>query len=156
MTDWTLLIKALDTAHWEMGEAFKGLPDSDVWKRPHPRLLSIGEIAAHVAYWEGKSFIGSEFESPLAIEGSQYYPLVIENPITLKMGADDVYAELKRVHEASRSAFLAQPHNLEEPCPNREGWTWGMLVEYQVFHLAYHTGQMYSVRYLLGHDPVDN
>ena len=156
MTDWSLLVKALDTAHWEMGEAFKGLPDSEVWKRPHPRLLSVGELAAHVGYWEAKSFLGDEFVSPLIIENAQYYKLTIDEPIQLDLGAEAVYTELKRIHEASRSAFLSESRDKDDACPYREGWTWGMMVEYQVFHLSYHTGQMYSVRYLLGHDPVDN
>jgi hypothetical protein len=52
MANLELLIKALDTAHWELGEAFKGLSDEDVWKRPHPRLLSVGELASHIAFWE--------------------------------------------------------------------------------------------------------
>ena len=30
MANLDLLVKALDTAHWEMGEAFKGLPDDRI------------------------------------------------------------------------------------------------------------------------------
>jgi len=157
MANLDLLIKALDTASWEMGEAFKGLPDEDVWKRAHPRLLSVGELAAHVAYWEAQTFFGDGFESPLTGNPTaSYYTGNAGEPYELPLGAEAVYAEVKRVHEACKASFLATPHDSEEPNPHREGWTWGFAIEYQVFHLAYHTGQMYSVRHLLGHETVDN
>ena len=44
MASLDLVLKALDTAMWEMGEAFKGLPDANVWRRAHPRLLSVGVV----------------------------------------------------------------------------------------------------------------
>lgn len=43
---------AWDEAHWEFTLAFEGLSDEDLWKRAHPRLLSVGELAGHVAYWQ--------------------------------------------------------------------------------------------------------
>ena len=68
-----LLVKALDTAIWEMGEAFKGLSGADVWRRAHPRLLSVGELAAHVAYGEARWFRGEGLvESPLVIEAAKW------------------------------------------------------------------------------------
>lgn len=155
MAEFDLLLKALDTAHWEMGEAFKGLPDDDVWRRAHPKLLSIGELAAHVGYWEAQSFIG-EFESPLTDGLAKYYTTNVDAPFTKPLGAEQVYDELKRIHQACKAAFLAEPRNPGDKCPTRQDWTWGGLVEYQVFHLSYHTGQMYSVRHLMGHQTVDN
>jgi hypothetical protein len=156
MANLAQLIKALDTAHWELSEAFKGLPDVDLWKRPDPRLLSVGELAAHVAYWEAKSFFGDEFESPLTVDLARYYSASVEAPIELQMGAEEVIGEVRRIHEAGKAAFSAQPHDSEEVNSNRGDWTWGFTLEYQAFHVAYHTGQMYSVRHLLGHQPVDN
>ncbi len=45
----------------------------------------------------------------------------------------------------------------EKDDPYHVQWeTWGNLVQYQVFHVAYHTGQIYSVRHLLGHETEDN
>jgi len=156
MANLDLLVKALDVAHWEMGEAFKGLPDADVWKRPDPRLLSIGELAAHVGYWEAQSFLGEGFDSPLVVQMASYYTTNSKEPFELPMGAAEVYGELKRIHEACKASFVANPHDSEEPNPNRTNWTWGTTVEYQAFHLAYHTGQMYSVSHLLGNTPTDN
>jgi len=151
-----LLIKALDTSIWELGEGFKGLPDGDLWKRPHPKLLSIGEIAAHIAYWEAKSFFGEGFQSELTIHAARYYSSNIQEPFQLELGSEAVYDEVKRIHDACRSAFQSNPHDSEESNPNRVDWTWGFTLEYQVFHVAYHTGQVYSIRHLLGHETVDN
>lgn len=156
MASLDLLVKALDSAHWELSEAFKSLPDDDVWTRPHPRLLSVGEVAAHIAYWEARSFFGEDFESPLAAAAARYYSTNVAEPFSLPMGADAVLAEVGRVHEAGKAAFAANPHDSEEPNPNRGDWTWGFTLEYQGFHVAYHTGQIYSVRHLLGHATVDN
>ncbi len=156
MASLELLVKALDTAVWEMGEAFKGLADEDVWKRAHPRLLSVGELAAHVVYWEGRSFLGDAFDSPLNVDPARYYPATRDASFQLDLGAEAVYEEVKRVHDLCKASFAANPKDGGDPNPYREGWTWGFTLEYQVFHVAYHTGQMYSVRHLMGHDTVDN
>lgn len=151
-----LLLKALDTAIWEMGEAFKGLPDEDVWRRAHPRLLSVGEIAAHVAYWESIAFMGEGFASPLVDSAARYYTSNVDELLTLGMTASEVYEEVKRVHGACKATFLELQPDAADPSPHRAEWTWGSLLEYQVFHFSYHTGQMYSVRHLMGHETVDN
>ncbi len=150
------LVKALSAAIWEMGEAFTGLEDKDVWVRPHPRLLSIGEIARHVGMGEAHAFLGVDFESPFMLLASRYYSVNIEEEVRLEMGSEAVYAEIKRIHQAVLDSWEANPHESEDPNPHREGWTWGQILEYQGFHVAYHTGQIYSVRHLLGHETVDN
>lgn len=149
-------MKLLDMGIWEMGEGFKNLPDADVWKRPSPQLLSVGEIAAHVAYWEVQSFFGENFDSVLASDLARYYTTSIDTPFELQMTAEEVYNEVKRVHEACKAALEACPHEPDEINSHREGWTWGFTVQYQAFHIAYHTGQIYSVRHLLGHETQDN
>jgi hypothetical protein len=156
MAQLDLLMKTLDTAIWEMGEGFKGLPDNDVWKRPHPRLLSIGEVTCHVTYWEAISFLGEDFPSPLVVAGAKYYTEHADAPFALELGAAEIYAEVQRVHDACKVFFNSAPRDSEEPSTYRKGWTWGTILEYQPFHVAYHTGQIYSVRHLLGHETVDN
>ena len=73
------------------------------------------------------------------------------------MTAEQVFKELVRVHEESVA-------HLKELCPDRAGtptglpgnFTYGAQLEYMVFHIAYHTGQIYSARHLLGEETVDN
>lgn len=148
-------IKPLDSAIWEMSEVFDGLKDEDVWVRAHPRLLSIGELAAHVAYGEAKSFF-DEFASPLISDGIRYYPVTVDSSVILDMDATALFEEVKRVHEACKERFLAERPDLDSKSPYREEWTWSYVLEYMAFHIAYHTGQMYSVRHLMGHETNDN
>lgn len=154
MADLGLLLKAWDTAHWELGEAFEGLPDEDVWKRPHPWLLSVGEIAAHVAYVESAHVTGDATASPLLSSEARYYTVTLESPLDLGLSAQEVYQEVERIHGLAKAVFLEKDG--EEINPLRDEWTWGETLEHMVFHVAYHTGQIYSVRHLLGHATVDN
>lgn len=156
MTEQERLLEALDSAQWELSEGLQGIPDEDVWKRPDPRLLSVGELAAHVAYWEAQSFFGDGFESPLVQTAARYYSSSVDEPFGLAMNGEAVLAEIARVHEACKAAFLASPPEMSEKNLHRGDWTWGYTLQYQAFHVAYHAGQIYSVRHLLGHTSPDN
>jgi hypothetical protein len=151
-----LLIRALDEAIWELSEAFREMPDADLWCRADPRLLSVGELACHIAYGEATSLPLEGLESPLLIEDARYYPVTIDGSIELEMSAEALFQEVQRVHDACKAAFLALNPDLEAVNPLREDWTWGYTLRYQAFHIAYHTGQIYSARHLLGHTTPDN
>lgn len=150
------LIQAWDAAHWELSEAFQGLPDEDVWLRADPRLLSIGEIVGHMAYWEIENYTVEGAESPFHSPGFRYFTDSVASPVELSLTAAETYSELQRVHGLAKARLreLAQDSEVENPA--RPGWTYGATLEYTVFHTAYHTGQIYSVRHLLGHQTVDN
>src|ERR1700756_5470009 len=45
-------LKLLEQGYYEVKFAFEGLADENVWKRPAPGLLSVGELAGHIAFWE--------------------------------------------------------------------------------------------------------
>lgn len=147
--------KPLDSAMWEMSEAFAGLADEDVWVRAHPHLLSVGELAAHVAGGEVASLLG-QWDGPLMRPETRYYSVSVDSPVVLPLGAEALYAEVKRVHDACKAHVLETRPALEEINPVRPNWTWGYTLEYMAFHIAYHTGQMYSVRHLMGHATADN
>lgn len=156
MDNLELLMKTLDEAHWELSEAMKDMPDEDLWRRPHPRLLSVGELIAHMAYGEATNIHGGELDSPLVQHQMRYYPVTVEEPLKLEMSAEAAFKELERVHQLCNAKLLADPPNLEATNPNRDDWNWGYTFRYMTFHIAYHTGQIYSVRHLLGHETVDN
>jgi len=145
----------IDSAIWEMSEAFIGLRDADLWVRPHPRLLSVGELAAHVAYGEIR-WMHPGLESPFNTQAVDYYLRSVEKPFRLEMSAEEIYAEVKRVHEACKQHVLETRPDLTAKLPQREDWTWGYTLQYMAFHVAYHTGQMYSARQLMGHETADN
>ena len=163
-------LKALDEGYFEVKEAFGGLADQSVWKRPAEGLLSVGELAGHVAYWEAARLAGGDADtalhlakcqvsSPLIDHRFRYYPATIATPPSeqhLAMTAEQVCTELLRVHEESVAHFKALNPDLESAPPGMPNWTYGASLRYAVFHVAYHTGQMYSVRHLLGEEPPDN
>lgn len=133
----------------ELGEAFQDLADDEVWKRPRPELLSIGELAAHLVYWDVRFLLGGNFESPLNEVRAWYYDDAVNDPLVLPLGAQQVLAEILRAHEASLAAVKALAPTPDDPNPHREDWTWRYTLQTQALHYAYHTGQMHSVRHLL-------
>ncbi len=155
-----LLIQAWDEGHREFAIALEGLSDEDLWTRPHPKLLSIGELAGHMMYWEalmvGKDRLpGDVIEGILVDPAFNYYTEEIGQPVKLDIGVAELLTEVKRVHELAKKAMLDFDPASADALPG-EGWTWGYYLQYRVFHTAYHTGQAYSVRHLLGHTPTDN
>lgn len=160
-------LKLVEQGYFELGEAFKGLADENVWKRPVVGLLSVGELAGHIAYWEavrlageGEDLAKCRVSSPLIDNRFRYYPTTLANPPSdehLAMTAEQVHNELVRVHQESFAHFKAlnpDPASKIPGCPT--GFTYGEYLEYAVFHNAYHTGQMYTVRHLLGEETPDN
>jgi uncharacterized damage-inducible protein DinB len=168
MADLSQLIKTWDEAYWELSEAFVGLPDEDVWRRPNERLLSIGEIAGHIAYCEAVRITSPvddhypdlatvPIKGPLIDPDFGYYVRSIGSPKQLPLSAADVYAEVKRVHEETKAFVLAANPDSEDTLPRSSGMnTWGANLRYLVFHVSYHTGQIYSARHFFGHETPDN
>ena len=167
-----------EEGYFEVKEAFKGLTDENVWKRPAEGLLSVGELAAHVAYWEAVRFAGESggetpplapdgtppdllkclVQSPLIDHRFRYHPTTLEQLPTeahIAMSAVEVCAELVRVHSEAVAHFKALNPNLDS-CPPGLTHTWRACVTYAAFHVAYHTGQIYSARHLLGEVTPDN
>lgn len=160
-------IKLLELGYYEVQFALEGLADENVWKRPAPSLLSVGELAGHIAYGEANRLLSKgdgssqyRISSPLIDSRFNYYPNTIKTSPTdeqLAMTAPQVYAELMRVHQEAMADFKTlnpEPNARIPTC--HTGFTYGKYLEYAAFHIAYHTGQMYTVRHLLGEDPPDN
>ncbi len=160
-------LKLLELGYYELKIAFEGLADEHVWKRPAPGLLSAGELAGHHAFWEATRLAGDgpdparcRVSSPLIDTRFRYYSTNLETTPSeehLAMTAEQVCQELLRVHEETLTHFRAQnpdPATRIPGCPT--GFTYAEYLEYAVFHLAYHTGQIYSARHLLGEETSDN
>ncbi|MCW5937518.1 MAG: DinB family protein [Fimbriimonadaceae bacterium] len=153
--------QAWDKAHWEFSLVFEGLQDEDLWRRPDPKLLSVGEIACHLVYALAKFANGLDpaagIESPLAREEAGYYLSTVDQPLALGMTVSEVEAELDRVQKAAKAAFLGLDAERGDPLPiEGPGETFGDFADYMVFHAAYHTGQAFSARHLMGHRTNDN
>lgn len=163
-------LKNLELGYFEVPFAFEGLADANIWKRPAPGLLSVGELAGHIAYWEAVRLAGESGEppdlskcrvsSPLIDHRFAYYPITIASEPSEQhkaMTAQQVCRELVRVHEESVAHFKALDPDLQSTppgCPPH--YTYEHFLSYAVFHVSYHTGQIYSARHLLGEETPDN
>ncbi len=164
-------LKSLDLCYFEVTEAFKGLADEHVWERPDGGLLSVGELAGHIAYWEAVRFAGEgedgsclrdlsncKVRSPLLDPRFAYYTTTIAaSPLEehLAMTGEQVLRELQHVHEQAMANLVARNPELDSKAPHWHS-SYDDLLRYVAFHIAYHTGQMYSVRHLLGEKTPDN
>lgn len=161
-----IYIKLLELDYFELGEAFKGLKDENVWKRPADGLLSVGEVAGHMAYWqairlagEGEDLSKCRINSPLIDPHFRYHPGTIEGSLPdhlRQLSAEQVNTELARVNAECLASLKAVNPDLDSKVPGMGDWTWRQSIEYLIFHIAYHTGQVYSARHLLGEETVDN
>ena len=160
-------LKFLDQGYYELQIALEGMAADKVWVRPVPTLLSVGEIAGHIAYWEAVRLAGEgsdlakcKIKSPLVDNRFTYYPHTmpeLPGPEHLALTAEDVYAEMTRVHQEAIAALHALAPDLDTAIPGcPSGFTYRQYLEYASFHIAYHIGQMYSVRHLLGDETPDN
>ena len=65
--------------------------------------------------------------------------------------------ELTRIHRESVGHLKALNPDLNAHVPGwGSHWTWGESIRYTIFHVAYHTGQIYTARHLLGEETPDN
>lgn len=152
---------AWDSAHWEFSLVFEDLSDADLWRRADPKLLSVGEIVCHMVYWQSmyvsKLNPPAKVESPLAREEASYYLTSVDRPLTLDLSVEEVAKELDRVQKAVKRGLLQVDLPRDAPMPiEGPGRTMGEFADYMVFHVAYHTGQAFSVRHLMGHKTNDN
>jgi len=153
--------QAWDSAFWEYSLVFEDLNDTDLWVRPHANLLSIGEITCHIVYYlaiyANKLATDPLLTSLLAVQDASYYLKNVGVTIQLSLGVADVAAEVDRIQKAAKSVFLAASVERDEPLAfDGPGRTFGEFADYMVFHIAYHTGQAFSVRHLMGHKTNDN
>ena len=165
-------LSALELGYFEAKEAFKGLADQNVWKRPSEGLLSVGELAGHIAYWQAVRLAGRNGEdgkpdlancpvSSLLIDHRfSYYDTSLATSISaqhMAMTAEQVCSELIRVHEESVAHFKTLNPDLADIPPGGPAYhNYGEYLKYAVFHVSYHTGQIYSARHLLGEETPDN
>jgi hypothetical protein len=165
-------LEALELGYYELQFAFEGMADENVWKRPAEGLLSVGELAGHIAYWIAVRFASDggdpsrpdlttcRVSSPLIDHRFAYYPMTIASQPSeqhLAMTAERVYREMVRVYEESVAYFKTRNPDLDSTPPGYPPeFTHRELLKYAAFHVAYHTGQMYSVRHLLGEETPDN
>lgn len=153
--------QAWDSAFWEFSLVFEDLDNDDLWRRADPRLLSVGEIVCHVVYslttYANKLDPDANVSSPLTHKESAYYLTNVEQPVQADVTVEQIAGELDRVQKAAKAVFIGVDATRETPLSSQgPGRTFGEFADYMVFHAAYHTGQAFSVRHLMGHKTNDN
>jgi hypothetical protein len=168
-------LEVLELGYYEVTFAFEGLSDAHVWERPGVGLLSVGELAGHVAYWEAVRLAGGvgdieahaasgleacAVKSPLIDHRFRYHTATLETAPSDEhraMTAEQVLKELLRVHAEAVAHLRARAPEPGDTVPGHPaGHTYGEFLKYLAFHVAYHTGQMFSARHLLGETTPDN
>jgi hypothetical protein len=126
-------LKTLDLCYFEVQEAFKGLADEYVWARPAPRILSVGELAGHIAYWEAVRFGGVDpaagstrdlasckISSQLLDPRFGYYSTMVDlqpNEAQLALTAAQVLAELELIHREAMESLQALNPDIQGKAP---------------------------------------
>ena len=88
---------------------------------------------------------------------ARYYLVTVEEPLKLEIGVEELAREFDRVQKAVKKVFLDSPMTRNDALSFQgPGRTFGEFADYMVFHVAYHTGQAFSVRHLMGHRTNDN
>ncbi|MBI1731044.1 DinB family protein [Candidatus Acetothermia bacterium] len=163
MSEVKAIIEMLDHNYIDTRNAFRGLEEKYLHVRPIPRTLAISEIAAHIAYCEAQAVFGRLFglprkswsvTSPFFYSKYSYPPNMYTTPIRqelLEMGVAEVRDELFRIHQL----VMAKLHDFEGTPEERLKGAWGRgknvrnHLSYLVFHVAYHTGQLFLTRQFL-------
>ena len=103
---------------------------------------------------------GGKTSRPLIDPRFWYYPRTLASPPSEEqraMTAQQVGTELARVHQEAVAHLKARNLDLDSAPPNGSPWnTYGEALQYMMFHVDYHIGQMYTVGHLLGEVTPDN
>ncbi len=163
------LVEAWHWMYFETDLAFGGLSPQNLHRRPGPGLLAISEHVAHVVRSEASIINRGLFgQSPRQWEDCLlrqpefgWPPTMLEGPINPeleRMSVDEVMDAYLRQH--SRCYELAQTCHLSPDHVFKDHWERCTTVRDRLriaaYHVAYHTGQIYSARHLLGEETPEN
>jgi hypothetical protein len=151
------LFIAWDEAHVDLQTALTGTPDADLWVRPHPRLVSVGELGGHVAFWE----VVNVFESsarPASFLNDQRFAELDPAAIApdFDVTTEQLAAELARLHGLAVQELKRLNPTADQVVDFKPEVSWKWRVTSMVIHAAYHAGQIYSARHVLGHETPEN
>ena len=158
------LVRAWDWSYVDFEQAFEGMSLETLHCRPNGRIISIAEIAAHTVYSEASIVLRYLLGVPKEGWGEDimlkdpygWPPSILEGPPSsalLRMGVEDVRQAWLGHHRRFVSALegfdLPPGHRFEDEwspaAPDVE-----TRLRFAAYHVAYHIGQIYTTRHLLG------
>lgn len=173
-------LELLSEGYRELTFAFEGINDAHVWRRPSQQLLSIGEIAGHLIYWESVRLAGGGGERVQGENGISFRPFIEKMKVSsvlidyrfsyqpeniklsptaeqLAMTAAEIGSEVQRVHTECVATIRSLNPDLDTVVTGwSEFWTYRNSLKYLIFHVGYHTGQIYTMRHMFGETTPDN
>lgn len=162
----------IETWHWmyfETDLVLGGIAAEHLHQRPAPNLLAISEHLAHVARSEAsivfRYLLGRPDEewqtSVLTRDVFGWPPTMLEKPIEEDLASltlAEIAGEYLSLHDRCYRAALT----LELPADHAFEDAWDRVTTVRdrlriaAYHVAYHAGQIYSARHLLGEDTPEN
>ena len=164
-----LLVEAWHWMYFETDLVLGGIHPEHLHRRPAANLISISEHLAHVARSEAsiifRYLLGKDPEhwpeSRLFHERYGWPPTMLESAVNPELAAfslEDLVTEYARCHDlcyqAAKLLETAADHGFND--------AWDRVVTVRdrlriaAYHVAYHHGQIYSVRHMLGEETLDN
>lgn len=163
------LVEAWHWMYFETDLVLGGIQEDHLHRRPAANLLSISEHLAHVARSEAsiifRYLLGQQPDdwpqSPLFHERYGWPPTMLEgaiNPELAKFELKDLSEEYRRCHELCYQAAQTIRHTADHSFS--DSWDRVTTVRDRLriaaYHVAYHHGQIYTVRHLLGEETPEN
>ncbi len=163
------LIEAWHWMYFETDLLFEGLSEANLHRRPAPTLLSVSEHAAHVTRSEASIFNRYLFgQSRDSLDDCLFRrpefgwpPTMVEGPVNPELARLSVH-EVKEEYLKQHARCYALAQTLELPADHGfdDDWTRVRTVRDRLriaaYHVAYHAGQIYTVRHLLGEETPEN
>lgn len=163
------LVEAWHWMYFETDLAFGGLSEENLHRRPADGLLSVSEHVAHVARSEAsivnRYLFGQEpndwadclFRQP----EFGWPPTMLEGPVNAELSRMTVREVMDAyLEQHGRCYKLARGLDLEPDHAFEDDWSRVRTVRDRLriaaYHVAYHTGQIYSVRHFLGEETPEN
>lgn len=155
--------------YFETDLVLGGIKEENLHRRPAQNLLAISEHLAHVARSEASIICrylagqeDSEWQNSVLTKPLfGWPPTMIEAAVDselAKMGLKEITDEYLNHHD--KCYRLALTLNLSPDHQFQDGWnrvtTARDRLRIAAYHVAYHAGQIYSVRHLLGEETPEN
>jgi len=163
------LVEAWHWMYFEVDLVFEGIQPENLHRRPSPNLLSVSEHCAHLVRSEASIVERYLFGRPPEQWADSlmrrtvfgWPPTMLESPVEPELARlnlaevkDGLMHEHGRCLQAARSLALPVGHRFEDDwarCP-----TVADRLRIAAYHVAYHMGQIYSARHMLGEETPEN
>ncbi len=163
------LVEAWNWMYFEVDLVFDGIQAENLHRRPASNLISISEHCAHLVRSEASIVERYLFGRPpeqwadslmrRAVFG--WPPTMLESPVetdlallTLAEVKDSLVREHERCLRSAQALALPASHQFDDD------WTRCRTVADRLriaaYHVAYHMGQIYSARHMLGEETPEN